>query len=116
MKDKNMLFLIFTLFSSSMAASSNWVPVAAPHSNDGRILQQESSIYREESSTLHITLDTVSSAHPLAQQEQDQCALYKVAMNQQLYFEVSYKCVFRRDSHCLGVRQISELLYSMSRS
>lgn len=83
-----MLFLFFALFSTSMAISTPWRPVLPSHSSSS-ILQQEAAIYDNE---YQLNSGSIPSSHPLAQQEQDQCALYKVAMNQQFYFEyIHYK-------------------------
>ncbi|XP_046615163.1 uncharacterized protein LOC124302734 [Neodiprion virginianus] len=93
MKRNRMLFLMCALFSGSMAISNSWTPVVPSHGGGG-ILQQEAAIYNNESPFLQYPLsqDSEPVSHPLAQQEQDQCALYKVSMNQQLYFEyIHYK-------------------------
>ncbi|XP_048505490.1 uncharacterized protein LOC110117176 isoform X2 [Athalia rosae] len=90
---RNKMVLLFcTLFSTALAGSSDWRPVIPSHTRSS-LLQQEAAIY-DESPHLQYSLEqsSIPSSHHLAQQEQDQCALYKVAMNQQLYFEyVHYK-------------------------
>lgn len=67
------------------AISSSWKPIVPAHSG-ASILHQEASIFgNAPTQTLY---DVESSHHLLLPQDQERCSLYKVAMNQQLYFEV----------------------------
>ncbi|CAL7942727.1 unnamed protein product [Xylocopa violacea] len=70
--------------------STSWRPsYQATADNVDQQRQQESLLY--ETGQIQSLYD-VESSSLLAQQEQDRCALYKIAMTQQLYFEyVHYK-------------------------
>lgn len=73
---------------TSLAVSTAWRPVV-PGQLTTSILHQEAAAY-----TAGIGQSNFGNydESPLSQQviqEQDQCALYKVGMSQQLYFEVS---------------------------
>ena len=91
MKWNEVQVFLWMFFSTSFAISSSWRPVI-PAQLGTSILHQEAAIYgntpyNDEESTL-----TKSNLylHP----ENDQCALYKVAMKQQLYFEVNFTFLF----------------------
>lgn len=81
---ETIMFLVCILFSASMAISSAWRPIVSS--------QPSTSILSQEAALAAYNIDDSSFGHHqiLGQQDDDQCALYKVAMNQQLYFEVSY--------------------------
>ncbi|KAL0105676.1 hypothetical protein PUN28_015859 [Cardiocondyla obscurior] len=71
------------------AISSSWRPIVPSHADAG-ILHQDASIFgNAPTQTLY---DVDSSHHLLLPNSQDTCSLYKVVMNQQLYFEyIHYK-------------------------
>ncbi|XP_015586506.1 uncharacterized protein LOC107263622 [Cephus cinctus] len=91
MKRNKMLLLFCTLFSATVAISSQWRPVI-PTRLGSSLLHQEAAAYESPLATYSYDEVSLPQSHPLAQQEQDQCALYKVSMSQQLYFEyIHYK-------------------------
>nr|XP_012217312.1 PREDICTED: neuronal pentraxin-1-like [Linepithema humile] len=83
--------ILIALFTREIQAiSSSWRPIAPVHA-DGTagILHQEASIFGNAPTQ---TLYDVDNSHLLLSHDQEQCSLYKVAMNQQLYFEyIHYK-------------------------
>lgn len=100
-------------WTTAQAISTAWRPsYPAPA---GPILHREaSSIFHSGQS--QIPYDAAPSSL-LAPHDRDRCTLYKIAMNQQLYFEVSEidgrECVFPRDT--LPFRPENSLLVSRSR-
>lgn len=78
MKWNEVLVILWIIFSPSIAVSSSWRPVVPSQLG---ILHQDTSIYG----------NSQYDNENFFGQENDQCALYKVAMNQQLYFEVKKK-------------------------
>lgn len=69
------------------AISSSWRPIVASHADAG-ILHQEASIFgNAPTQTLY---DVDSPHHLLLPHDRETCPLYKVAMAQQLYFEVGH--------------------------
>ncbi|XP_033223058.1 uncharacterized protein LOC117176830 [Belonocnema kinseyi] len=90
MKWSDVQVLLWIFFSTSLAVSS-WRPVDPAQLGSG-ILHQEAAIYGNSPYTDE---NTLTKANLYAHAENDQCALYKVAMRQQLYFEyVQYKMDF----------------------
>ncbi|OAD54535.1 hypothetical protein WN48_06590 [Eufriesea mexicana] len=67
-------------WTTVQAISTSWTPLFPTTSS---ILRQTSTIF--ETSPEELTYDLGTSI--LAQHEQDRCTLYKIVMNQQLYFE-----------------------------
>ncbi|XP_028049789.1 uncharacterized protein LOC105831683 [Monomorium pharaonis] len=68
--------------------SPSWRPILSGHADGASILHQEASIFGNAPTQ---TLYDVDSPHHLLH-DQDTCSLYKVVMNQQLYFEyIHYK-------------------------
>ncbi|EZA55910.1 Neuronal pentraxin-2 [Ooceraea biroi] len=72
------------------AISSAWRPIVPSHGGSASLLHQEASIFgNAPTQTLY---DVDSSHHLLLPHDQERCSLYKVSMNQQLYFEyIHYK-------------------------
>lgn len=69
------------------AISSSWRPIVPGH-DGASILHQEASIFgNAPTQTLY---DVDSPHHLLLPHDQETCPLYKVAMSQQLYFEVGH--------------------------
>lgn len=81
-----LLFACAVLVASRevQAISSSWRPIVPAHGG-ASILQQEASIFGNAPTQ---TLYDVDTPHLLLSPDQDRCSLHKVAMNQQLYFEV----------------------------
>lgn len=78
-------YATFIAFSCvAQAISSSWRPILPAHNVGASILHQDTSIF-ENTQTLY----DVDSSHLLLPHDQEKCSLYKVAMTQQLYFEVS---------------------------
>ncbi|KMQ94365.1 neuronal pentraxin-2 [Lasius niger] len=70
----------------AQAISSSWRPILPAHNVGASILHQEASIF--ENAPTQTLYDVDGSHHLLLSHEQEKCSLYKVAMTQQLYFEV----------------------------
>ena len=89
--EQKTMFVLCILFSTSWAITSAWRPIV-PAQLSTSILHQEAAGYDDSGSISPFHLDDPPISHQqiLGQQDEDQCALYKVAMNQQLYFEVSF--------------------------
>ncbi|XP_020300259.1 uncharacterized protein LOC109863952 [Pseudomyrmex gracilis] len=81
---------VLAFFSKVQAISSSWQPIVPVHSSGASLLHQEASIFGNAPTQ---TLYDMDSPHLLlSNNNQGQCSLYKVAMNQQLYFEyIHYK-------------------------
>lgn len=82
------LFAFATLVAFShevQAISSSWRPILSGQADGAGILHQEASIFGNAPTQ---TLYEDSPHHLLLPHDQDTCSLYKVSMNQQLYFEV----------------------------
>ncbi|XP_012060198.1 PREDICTED: uncharacterized protein LOC105623415 [Atta cephalotes] len=81
--------ILIALSHEMQAISSSWRPIVPGHSDGAGILHQEASIFGNAPTQ---TLYEDSPHHLLLPQDQDTCSLYKVSMNQQLYFEyIHYK-------------------------
>lgn len=81
--------ILIALFTREMRAISSWRPIAPVHVEGAAgILHQETSIFGNVPTQ---TLYDVDNSHLLLPHDQEQCSLYKVAMNQQLYFEVGQR-------------------------
>lgn len=79
-------YATFIAFSCvAQAISSSWRPILPAHNVGAGILHQEASIF--ENAPTQTLYDVDSSL--LLPHDQEKCSLYKVAMTQQLYFEVS---------------------------
>ncbi|XP_043463349.1 uncharacterized protein LOC122499219 [Leptopilina heterotoma] len=91
MKWNEVLVVLWIIFSPSIAVSSSWRPV---------VPSSQLSIFNHDSSSLSSSSSSIYGNSPFESenyfgQENDQCALYKVSMNQQLYFEyIQYKIDF----------------------
>ncbi|KAK0078159.1 hypothetical protein PV325_002920, partial [Microctonus aethiopoides] len=72
--------------SMTLAISSSWRPLV-PAQLGTSVIHQEAAIYGGAGHANYNLDDASLSEQLLTQQEQDTCALYKVSMNQQLYFE-----------------------------
>lgn len=84
-----MLFILLcSVFTTTLAVSSSWRPIH-PAQLSTSILHQEAAVYGGAGHSIYNLEESSLSEQLLGQQDQDTCALYKVAMNQQLYFEVS---------------------------
>lgn len=68
----------------SLAVSTAWRPISSGQL-DSSILHQEAAVFGGQSNFGNYDESSLSQQ---ILQEQDQCALYKVGMIQQLYFEV----------------------------
>ncbi|XP_014469633.1 PREDICTED: uncharacterized protein LOC106741801 [Dinoponera quadriceps] len=87
-KMTSVLFACVILVALCEAISSSWRPIVPAHSG-ASTLHQEASIFGNAPTQ---TLYDADSSHLLLPQDQERCSLYKVAMNQQLYFEyIHYK-------------------------
>lgn len=71
-------------WAMARAISTSWNPSFTPTT----ILHQGAALNIYESGAAQSLYDVEGSLLLAQQQHQDQCALYKVAMNQRFYFEV----------------------------
>lgn len=85
-----MMLILFTCAilaaSGVQAISSSWRPIVPVHTSLN-ILHQEASILGNAPTQ---TLYDADSSHLLVSHNEERCSLYKIAMTQQLYFEVLY--------------------------
>lgn len=72
------------------AISSSWRPIVSGHADGAGILHQEASILGNAPTQTLYDVDNHGPHHLLLPHDQDTCSLYKVVMNQQLYFEVGH--------------------------
>ncbi|KYN00759.1 PREDICTED: uncharacterized protein LOC108775658 [Cyphomyrmex costatus] len=81
--------ILAALSHETQAISSSWRPIVPGLPDGAGILHQEASIFGNAPTQ---TLYEDSPHHLLLPHDQDTCSLYKVSMNQQLYFEyIHYK-------------------------
>lgn len=79
--------LLLALVNRNFGSSQSWRPIVPKHLTTS-ILRQDAHGY---DSALYNIPDSSRPQSPLLlHNDRDQCALYKVSMDQQLYFQVSY--------------------------
>lgn len=88
MRRGKILVVFLSVISITLAISSSWRPLV-PAQLSTSVIHQEATIYGGAGHANYNLDDASLSEQLLTQQEQDTCALYKVSMNQQLYFEVN---------------------------
>ena len=117
MKQNKVLVLLWMYFSTSFAISSSWRPIIPTQLGTG-ILHQEAALYGNTPYNDEET--SLTKINHYQHEENDQCGLYKVVMNQQLYFEVNIasttlisqsKCVASSLDHKTIVCKLTLALY-----
>jgi len=80
--------ILVALTCNVRALSSSWRPIVPSHAGSAGILHQEASIFGNAPTQTLYDVDSSAAHHLLLPHDQETCSLYKVAMSQQLYFEV----------------------------
>ncbi|XP_012285014.1 uncharacterized protein LOC105702210 [Orussus abietinus] len=91
MKRNKVILILCIMASTCRGISSPWRPVVPSQFTSG-LLHQEAAVYSDAPLSPYGLEDSLPRSHSLSLHDRDQCALYKVSMRQQLYFEyIHYK-------------------------